>query len=937
MKISPWLVSLVLAITTFCLNAQDSKHPLTLRDLMTFKSLVGAQISADGQWVVYEVKPDRGYSEVAVYNTTTKQTTLLRPGMNPTMTENGRWIAAAIQPDIPETEQRKKQGLPKPQTGMVLLDTDSGEHKAFPGVKSFRFSTNGQWLIYRLYADGNANDSYSGAEHAEQVERQWQARTFTLVLHHLASAKETCVRDVVYFALSPSDFLAYCIYGRNGNTNGLFARNLVAPEIKEVKIYAGHRTLYTGLSWSPVKNRLAFIFHRNGIEEKSGDDIPPGLHVWEAGRSIIHSAVPQGKIPSGWMIPADNRLVWSAGGNMLFFGFKPRGEYLRTAPLKKDTSPATNNHLHIPLRILRDRSLEVWHWKDRLIVPQQEKQWELQRKQIYYAVYHFGKKTVVPLADPLMPRLQIPKNAHPRKALAFSEIPYLDQRSWNHRYHDVYLCDLTNGFRVTLLKQQRRSDSVILSPTGKYVVYFRGGHWFLYNVAKKNTRRLTLGIATPFADTEHDLPGDAPDFGIAGWTPNDGSVIIYDRYDAWEFFTASRQSHCLTGGEGRKNRLVFRIHSTSNTEPKIVRKNQKLLLTAFSEIEKFTAFYRLIPGQPGVQKLLQKPKTFRFLAKAANANKVIYTEESYNQFPDIRLSDADFKDPVKISRINPKLKGFNWGSAHLLEWKSLEGQPLQGLVIKPENFNENRRYPVLVYLYHRFSSKLREFPRVAVSDFPCMPYYAGQDYVLFLPDIRFRVGAPGQSAYNSVVPGIKKLLDNGTADHRAIAVYGHSWGGYLTAYLLTRTRLFAAAIAGAPVANLTSAYNAIRWRSGIPRQFHYESAQGRMGKTPWEFPEGYIANSPVMAADKITTPLLIQVGDIDGTVPWSQAIELYLALRRLKKNCILLRYTGEPHHLQKYPNKLDYTIKTNEFLDRYLKQKPVPAWIANGIYYSKNN
>ena len=291
------------------------------------------------------------------------------------------------------------------------------------------------------------------------------------------------------------------------------------------------------------------------------------------------------------------------------------------------------------------------------------------------------------------------------------------------------------------------------------------------------------------------------------------------------------------------------------------------------------------------------------------------------------------ESPVKVTDVNPQREEFLWGTSELIEWKSLNGTPLQGVVIKPDNFDSKKHYPVLVYIYQLFSDRLYEFNEITVNHRPCFPFYSGNGYVLFLPDIRFQVGQPGNSAFGCVIPGVQKLIDMGIADPKAIGLHGHSWGGYLTAFIITQTNMFTAAVAGAPVANMTSAYDGIRWQTGIARQFQYEKGQSRIGKSLWESPELYIENSPIFFARRIKTPLLIEFGDKDGAVPWYQGIEFYLAMRRLDKNCIFLEYDGEDHHLKKYPNKLDYTIKMKEFLDHYLKGVPASDWISKSVPY----
>jgi len=201
-------------------------------------------------------------------------------------------------------------------------------------------------------------------------------------------------------------------------------------------------------------------------------------------------------------------------------------------------------------------------------------------------------------------------------------------------------------------------------------------------------------------------------------------------------------------------------------------------------------------------------------------------------------------------------------------------------VIKPGNYEEGKRYPVLVYYYRFFSQRLHEFNQPAVNHRPSFPLYASNGYVVFLPDVRFEVGRPGFSATKSVVPGVQHLIDIGLADPDAIALHGHSWSGYQTAFVVTQTNIFKTAIAGAPVSNMTSAYSGIRLGSGLARQFQYEMSQSRLSGSLWEARDDYIDNSPVFFADKIETPMLILHGDVDDAVPWEQSIELYLAMRR---------------------------------------------------------
>ncbi len=149
--------------------------------------------------------------------------------------------------------------------------------------------------------------------------------------------------------------------------------------------------------------------------------------------------------------------------------------------------------------------------------------------------------------------------------------------------------------------------------------------------------------------------------------------------------------------------------------------------------------------------------------------------------------------------------------------------------------------------------------------------------------------------------------------------------------MVTRTNIFKAAEAGAPVSNMTSAYGGIRWGTGRSRMFQYERTQSRIGGSLWEYPMRYMENSPIFWADKIETPLLIMHNDHDGHVPWYQGIELFVALRRLGKPTWMINYNDEPHWPTKFHNKKDWQIRLQQFFDHYLKGAPAPVWLKEGV------
>jgi dipeptidyl aminopeptidase/acylaminoacyl peptidase len=326
-------------------------------------------------------------------------------------------------------------------------------------------------------------------------------------------------------------------------------------------------------------------------------------------------------------------------------------------------------------------------------------------------------------------------------------------------------------------------------------------------------------------------------------------------------------------------------------------------------------------------------KNYRTMAKARDADVVVMTASTFSESPDLQVTDMDFRAPRKISNANPQQADLLWGTAELVNYRTTDGVPLQAALYKPENFDPKKKYPLMVYIYERLSQNVHNFFEPRPGHNINVPYYVSNGYLVLTPDILYTTGSPGPSALKSVLPAVQAVSDRGFVNEDAIGIQGHSWGGYQIAYMLTQTRRFRAAEAGAPVGNMTSAYNGIRWGSGLPRQFQYERTQSRIGGSLWQFPLHFIENSPVFHVQNVQTPLLIVHNDQDDAVPWYQGIELYLSLRRHGKEVYLFNYNGEKHGIRKRINQKDYTVRMQQFFDHFLKGTPKPEWMEKGIPY----
>jgi len=899
------LILLLLLINGIVLAQKKS---LTVQDIMKFKEIHNAAISEDGKLVVYTASPDRGDGVVVVKRLSSGREFTIERGSKPVFSADGAWVAAALLPEA-SLSLNVKKGKDKPVNGLVLLNTVTGDTIQIKNAGYGVFSADSRWLAVDL----KNREKFKG----KKIDKKAGS---PLLFINLKTMKRRRIDFVTEFAFDSSAAdLAYARRDTLGSGNGIFTVQLKKVDQPVREIQKNENMSFFGLTWDHKRQKLAYFATELDAEYKPGNTT---VHIWEAKKQGEFEAVKHDAGPKDRVVYHRNQLRWSGDGKRLFFGLK-----LITGQIPEKTKIDSIGVLDIE-GILSKREVDVWHWNDDYINPQQKKMWKSTKHKTYQAVYHLQSKKVVCLADSFVPDVTIPDNSV--YALGISNVNYRKQMTWYGHLADVYLINLQNGLKTKVIDHLEGQAS--LSPNGKYVIYYKEKHWFLYNCKKGTTRNLTAGIANPFYNEDHDYPSSVPGYGTAGWTDKDRQVLIYDKYDIWKFSTKTGAAINITGRMGRENHRTFRI-IRQDRKKKTFKADADLLLSSYHNLRKDYGFYRCNIAEAKVYKLIEAKKKFRFLAKAEKSDCLLYTRESYTEFPDLRVANSDFTITKKISEINPQIKDFAWGEAELVEWQSGDGIPLQGVLIKPGNYEKGKKYPVIVYYYRSFSQRLHEFNQMVINHRPNFPFYASNGYAVFLPDVKFEVGLPGASAVKCLVPGLQKLIDMGIADKNGIALHGHSWSGYQTAFVITRTNMFACAVAGAPVSNMTSAYSGIRWGSGMARQFQYEQSQSRIGGSLWEKRDLYIENSPVFFADRIQTPLLIMFGDEDGAVPWYQGIELYLALRRFEKDCVFLQYRGEPHHLKKYANKLDYTIKMMEYLDHYCKGKPAPNWLSEGVPY----
>ncbi|MBK3515749.1 S9 family peptidase [Carboxylicivirga marina] len=918
------------------LSFADEKKKLDASVYDGWKSIDrGTVISNNGEFVSYVIKPQKGDTYLYLYNVKSGKLDSIPRGKSPVFSQSNQFIAFRVSPQADSIRSLKLKKTKKdkmPKDSLFIRNLANGETKVVADLN--KWSTpkkGGDWLAYVLEKEVKKKEEPKDtakveAEKAEKEEtkkeekktksdkkkKEFKSKGKPLVFYRPSNKDSLYLEKVKSYTLSEDGSAAYVIQSVGDTTEvskvlrfnpQTFTVDTLFKEIGKIEkiasAYNGQQCAFY-FSGDTAKTKVYRLYHY-GPKMKS-----PALIV-----DTLHAA-----LPSEWSARTKGSLRFSKNGERLFFeaGKRPFEE-------PKDTL-TSDEKTHV----------DVWNWKDMDIQPMQKKNLRQEKDPTYDCVYHIKKKQLVQLADKDLKSIEVLEKGNSNIAIGRDSQPYRWARTYSGRWSsDIYRVDVTNGERILLISDQ--SGEADISENGKWGVYYKpqDGQYYSVNIKNGDTKLISKGANVAFADELNDMPNEARAYGIEGFSADGKFVIVYDRYDIWKLdLTGKTNAVCLTNGEGRKSTTEYRCVKLDKEED-YIDLNSRLLLETFNDVNKQAGFSYL-NGQR-ISEIMMGDYRVYTPSKAKDAETMVWRKSTYEKYPEVRVCNGDLNDSKVISNTNPQQKDYIWGDIQLVDWVASDGLKHQGLLITPENMDPNKKYPMISYFYERNSDNLHGYRSPAPSRSTVnWNFYASNGYVIFVPDIFYRDGDPGLCAYEAIVSGCLAMVDRFSfIDRENMGIQGQSWGGYQVAYLVTRTNMFKAGMAGAPVSNMTSAYGGIRWGSGMSRQFQYEKTQSRIGGTLWEKTNKYIENSPVFFAPQVETPLLMMHNDNDGAVPWYQGIEYFMALRRLEKPVWMLVYNDEEHNLTRRANSKDLSIRMMQFFNHYLKGESIPVWMHDGV------
>jgi poly(3-hydroxybutyrate) depolymerase len=765
-------------------------------------------------------------------------------------------------------------------------------------------------------------------------------RGVDVTIHDLRAGRDQLLGSVADFSFNKAgDFLAYTVDAAVKDTNGLFVFDLPGGRVLPLENDA---KLYNRLIWNERGTALAVL---KGLDVEKMRERNNVLVVYPDVKASVTSQGPgpqpitldpskNESFPKGWVVSDRAAIGFSDDSSRVYFGMKEQVPTPEARRANRD----------------ENADVDVWNTVDERIVSLQMNRAEADRNFTYRSALVVSTGTFVKLADPTMKDIDI--------ALTGKWAVGRDTRGkvtdWGPQSADFYRVNTMTGERTPMMKGATMGGNPGITPNGKTYLYWKDSKFQAWDLESGSTK--TVGGTVSFINVEDDHPGPKIPYPIVGHTPDGSAAIASQRYDLWLVPLDGSAPRNITG-EGTKTEVRFRPAVFAPLDPMAdygpggiaayrqqIDLSKPLMLSAYGEWTKKAGYYELSGGK--LRELIWDDASFSTPARAAKADKYMFTRQTFVEYPDLRISGPDFKQSTKITDANPQQGEYLWGKRVLFDYKNKNGVRLQGILAVPDDYKQGEKRPMLVTFYEKNSQNMHRYNAPSLlTGMGSSPMQAvTEGYLTMLADVYFNTGSSHSDMLDCVEAATRKVIEMGYADPKRIGVNGHSYGGEGAAFIATRSKMFAAIGMGAGVTDLFSDFNQswgwtyqVTGGSGANGNDYYMEGQGRWGFAPWDNPEVYHFESALTHVREVVSPVLIMHGTADPTVSFTEGMNFYNALRFNKKNAIMLAYVGEGHGLTGLANRKDMTTRYFEFFNHYLKGAPAPKWLKEGVPYLDKN
>jgi len=854
-------------------------RPLEIADYRIWRSIGGDELSPDGAWAAWSYSKIRMDDTLHVQHLDQDRSHMVPRGSQPSFSDDGRWIAYRVSAPWDDEDGEERIGLMELSTGQQWSWTGPGSFGFAPGSRHFHIKKR------------------TGDEDTDGTD---------LIVRNLAEGYDELIGGVDEFGWdADGSHLAWTIDAADDDGNGVYLMDAATGARRALD---NANLSYERLTWHEDGGALAVLRGEtpDGMEERENQVVvASGIGT---GTPVVRSLAGAG-LNDGWVISSRSGLDWNENGTMLFLATKPQAEEV-------DDWDDDNG---LPLA-----DVNIWHWDDDRIQSVQQATLNRDRARTWTAALHLSDGALAHLADEKMSSVQPTPDG--RWAIGSDGTPYISD--WRPSYSDYYRVDTRTGARTPILTQQLRTLG--MSPDGAHWLYWKDGDIHLYSIDENSHRNLTASAPVDFTDAEYDNHGEHPPYGVQGWAADDEGLVLRHRFDLWLQPLDGSAARSLTAGRGDADQIRFTIDRTgTDPDQDYIDLDEPVLLAAFGTRTKKDGWFEL--DGDDLNEIAFEDVAFSGLTKADDADRWMFSVETFASFPDLYVSGSDLTQRRKITDANPQQVEYDWGHRILFDYENSRGVPLQGILAIPDSYQQGQRLPMIVRFYEQMSDELHQYAAPAYRHSPNFSGYVSNGYLIMQPDVHFQVGPSHSDMLDAVEAATQAVIDMGYADPDAIGLSGHSYSGGGGAFIATRSDMFAAVAHGAAPINLVSEFNQL-WVGGGQNNHQYDIyGQGRYATDPYADFDLYWDQSPISGVEEMNTPVLYLHGESDGTVNWEQGLEWYNALRFLGKPIIWLSYPDEGHGLSKLQNRIDFQYRLRQFFDHHLKGAPAPKWMEEGI------
>jgi hypothetical protein len=669
----PYALPIAFALLTSSVHAQAPSAATTRKvlgadDYARWRTIDGAQLSSDGKWAVYGLRftntlPADAKPLLRLRDVTAGTEIEIVDASQASFSPDGKYLAYLVETQPRRTPPRGADSAttpPPPGTPATaaaatpargattitrrweLRELATGTVRAWRDIQSVRFSpTSTHLLLRRRPASAGTTGAAAGNGAAARPAAN-APRGVDAILHTLGTDQALFLGSVGEAEFNVvGDHLAYTVDAAIRDANGVFVHALATGRTQALD---NDSLRYSRLTWNDRGTGLAVL---KGHEVATKRELTNRLLVFPtlAGEPAAVQLDPTATtgFPAGFVLTERATLEWSEDGRLVFLGIMPQTNAPDTARRRSTDSLA---------------DVDVWRTQDERIQSQQMIQAEAERNRTFRQAFDVTARRYITLTDSAMRELELPISGE--WAVGRDPRPYISD--YKSAAANIFRVNTRTGERVPMLTAQLTGQHLGgITPDGQHFLYFANAQWHAVQLATGTTRAMAAG-APSFVNREYDYPGPRPPYGIAGYTPDGRHAIVRARFDLWLLaLDGAAPARNLTNGLGAREQIVFRpvqiapIDSSVRRAARVEREidlSKPVMLAAYGEWTKKAGFYTLTNGQ--LQSLVYDDAMYSTPVKARDADRVLFTRQTFTEFPDVRLSGSTLANAVKISDANPQ-------------------------------------------------------------------------------------------------------------------------------------------------------------------------------------------------------------------------------------------------------------------------------------------